>query len=109
VPEVIKSPETALLWAFSSADVQDSSGDFYECVYAAFDAVGTHDLTASTVIAWPSFSPRNVQRIAEVIRECLRAKEYDCPVLGDSFEVLRRERRTTVISDLVDALIEICG
>lgn len=103
----MKVPETAVLMAFSSPPGMESADEFLNCVVAGFDAVGTV-VTNETIIVWGSFKKAQVVRIGRVIEQCLDQKGFNCPPLAGSFDVLREDGRTMVVSDLVQALIELC-
>ena len=106
IAALMKQPQTAVMLAFSSSTEADSD-DFLECVEAGFAKVGTKNLKPETTIVWAAFTVNQVRKIGRAIEQCLDSKEFDCPPLGDSFKVLRDEKRTMLVSDLVQALIDL--
>jgi hypothetical protein len=103
----MSAPETAVLMAFSSPPGMESADEFLECVVSGFAVVGTQ-VENDTVIVWGSFTKQQVTRIGRSIEKCLDDKGFNCPPLAGGFDVLREDGRTMVVSDLVQALIELC-
>jgi hypothetical protein len=102
------APETAVLLAFSSPPGMDNADAFLDCVVSGFAVVGT-EVDNDTVIVWGSFTKQQVTRIGRSIERCLDEKGFNCPPLAGSFDVLREDGRTMIVSDLVQALIELCA
>jgi hypothetical protein len=105
ISALMTEPQTAVMLAFSSSAEADSDS-FFECVEAGFDAVGTN-IEIDTEIIWAAFSAAQVRKIGRAIERCLDEKGFDCPPLAGSFEVLRTEKRTMLVPDLIQALIDL--
>ena len=102
----IKTPATAVLWAYRSPPTADNQETVLGCITEGFSAVGT-ELDRDTIIVWGAFTKAQVRRIGRSIEQCLDENGFACPPLAGSFDVLREEGRTMLVSDLVQALVEL--
>ncbi|HSY47512.1 MAG TPA: hypothetical protein VLC46_01750 [Thermoanaerobaculia bacterium] len=77
------------------------------CLVAAFVAELHQTIGETDTIVWTTLDDRVILKIGDAVTDCIRAKGFGCPLLAPSFQALKDNNLVSLVSSLIDAIVQV--
>jgi len=99
----------ALLAVSTPASPDDAKKDaIFQCIISTFDAEGlNHIQNQQAKIVWTTIDDAVIVALGDGITDCINSKGFVCSPLAPPFQFLKNKGRVTVVSDLIDGIVQL--